>query len=228
MFSIYFYINFLIGSCLASHALVIYDRWPEQDFVFTRSKCFNCHYQLSLLDEIPILSYLLLKGRCRYCHHPISAESFFFELIGGFLFCTNNFTNLKGITNIVFLFSILLISIYDYYQNSFDLLFIFPPFLIAILYNQYIHFTFNDWISFLTILIVLFWNVFKQKMGLGDLLIYFLISSLYTPFFANLTLLFAAIILIGHYSIEHRNKNYHYPFIPYIVLGLIITQLLMY
>ncbi|MDE7055786.1 MAG: prepilin peptidase, partial [Lactobacillus sp.] len=51
----------MIGACLASHAGVICDRYLKEDFLFSRSKCSSCQFNLSLLEEIPFLSYLLLK-----------------------------------------------------------------------------------------------------------------------------------------------------------------------
>ncbi len=39
-----------------------------------RSSCPKCQHQLSIIDNIPVLSWLFLKGKCRYCETKISAR----------------------------------------------------------------------------------------------------------------------------------------------------------
>ena len=154
----------------------------------------------------------------------IPRELFFFELVGGFAFCTINFSDKSQIITSIFIFSLLLIAISDYYQNEFDLIFIFPAIITSILFNRIYLFNWIEWLSFLPVLIVLSIYSFKQKMGLGDLLIYVLISTYFTPTFANLTLLFAALILIIIHFTENNLASYNYPFIPFIFIGLIISK----
>ena len=84
-------LNFLIGACLGSHALVVVQRDEAKDFIFGFSRCDICAYPLSILDEIPILSYLLKRGRCNFCHSRIPLNCLNVEIIGGLLFFTNNF-----------------------------------------------------------------------------------------------------------------------------------------
>jgi leader peptidase (prepilin peptidase)/N-methyltransferase len=38
------------------------------------SHCPHCRHQLSLMDNIPVLSWLLLKAKCRYCKTAISSR----------------------------------------------------------------------------------------------------------------------------------------------------------
>ncbi len=66
----------------------------------------------------------------------------------------------------------------------------------------------------------------QRKMGLGDLLIYLIIACYFTPSFANLVFLFASILVIAIFLIEKTPINHRYPFIPYIFLGLVLTQLI--
>ena len=227
MNSIYYFFNFMIGSCLASHALVIYERWPEQNTIFYRSHCSNCKFELLLLDEIPIFSFLFLKGRCRYCQSPIPAELFLFEIIGGIAFTTIDFSNKNCILTSILLFSLLLTTIADYNQQSFDLLFLVPAAVITLLYNQFANYKLIDWISFGCITFVLSWNIFKQKMGSGDLLIYLIIASYFSVTAASLALLVASFLAITVFIIEQNNKKQSFPFLPYIFIGLIFTQFLI-
>lgn len=223
---IYLFTNFVIGTCIASHMAVIFDRWENKNFIFSRSYCKYCHFELSLLDEIPIISYLLLRGRCRYCKQPIPSELFLFELVGGFAFSLIDFSSINGITNSVFLSSLLLTAISDFYENEFDLLFLFPAMFIATFESKLSAFTTLDFISFVSIISIFCWNILKHKMGLGDLLIYLAIASYLTPSTANIIFLFACFLLLLFFAIENNDANYHYPFIPFIFLGLIFTQFL--
>lgn len=226
MYSFYTFTNFLIGCCLASHACVFYQRYTTQNFILTRSRCDNCHFELSLLDELPLISFLLLKGHCKYCKTKIPPELFFFELLGGFAFCLIDFSSKAGLLTGILLFSLFLVAIADYQQKEFDLPLIFPAFLVILIDNQIPCFQLIDWLSLLLLILVFSWNIFKQNMGSGDLLIYLIIALYFTPSITNLVLLFASILLILIYLIDTRATNYHYPFIPYILIGLIITQFL--
>ena len=223
---IYTFTNFAIGTCIASHMAVVFDRWENRNFIFSRSYCKNCHFELSLLDEIPLISYLLLKGRCHYCKQSIPSELFLFELVGGFAFSLIDFSSISGITSSVFLSSLLLTAIADFYEKEFDLFFLFPAITIAILENKFSAFTTLDFISLILIISLFSWSIFKHKMGLGDLLIYLTIASYLTPSIANIIFLFACFSLLLFFVIEHKDSNYHYPFIPFIFLGLVLTQFL--
>lgn len=37
-----------------------------------RSRCPECGHQITIVENIPVLSYLMLRGKCRGCHTPIS------------------------------------------------------------------------------------------------------------------------------------------------------------
>lgn len=226
MNTIYYFFNFIIGTCLASHALIIHERWPEQNTIFSRSHCSICEYELSLLDEIPLFSFLFLKGHCRYCKSPIPAELFLFELIGGIAFTNIDFSNKNGILTSILLFSLLLATIADYNQKSFNLLFLIPAISIAILYNQLSSYSLIDWGSFTCIIFVLSWYVFKQKMGSGDLIIYLIISNYFSITVANLSLLIASFLAIIIFLIEKNDKNQSFPFLPFIFIGLILIRFL--
>lgn len=54
--------------------------------VLARSKCPACGYQLSALENIPLLSYLFLKGRCSSCKQKISPRYPVVEALTGLAF----------------------------------------------------------------------------------------------------------------------------------------------
>lgn len=223
---LFIFTNFIIGSCLASHAAVVYEHWNDKNFIYSRSQCNNCHLELSILDEIPLLSYLFLQGKCRYCYQQIPVELFLFELIGGFAFCLLDFSKTQDIITAILLFSLLVVAISDYQKQEFDLLLLIPAISVAILFNQFAAFTLIDWISFTLLLGIFSYSIMQRKMGLGDLLIYLILACYFTPSFANLVFLFASILVIAIFLIEKTPINHRYPFIPYIFLGLVLTQLI--
>lgn len=78
---------FLLGSCVGSFLNVLALRsLKEESIIWPSSYCPKCKHQLSLLDNIPIISYLLLKARCRYCKEPISFQYPLVELATGLTF----------------------------------------------------------------------------------------------------------------------------------------------
>ncbi|MDF7639458.1 prepilin peptidase [Lactobacillus sp. ESL0791] len=221
--------NFAIGTCLASHAAVVANRFGKEDFIFKRSKCTNCGFELSLLDEIPIFSYFLLRGHCRYCHAQIPVELVIIEVIGGFAFMKVNLYTLNGIATAIVIFSLLLAAISDYNQMEFHLVMLYPAAILTIVkaWQTVPKFTAYDYIELLPILILLVYQVSKQKMGLGDLLIYLILAFYFQPEFANLTFLGAALLFLlifcGEY--KERDKQQEVAFIPYIFCGLIVQLL---
>lgn len=221
---IYSIANFLIGSCLASHINVIYDRFNKTDFIRSRSRCDNCYTQLSLLDEIPLISYLFLLGHCRYCYNKIPAELFLTELIGGFAFLNCDFHSFNGICLSILIFSLLCCAIFDYHDQEFPTVFIVPAIIIAI-FNFSIP-SLTDLIQFIPIFILLVYYVYKNKLGSGDLIIYLILALYFNAEFANQVFLIAAIIFIFVFIlIKKANKNQRVALVPYLLLGLIIKLL---
>jgi len=50
-----------------------------------RSHCPECGHQLTILENIPLLSYLWQRGQCTVCHHPISIHYPLVELLAAIL-----------------------------------------------------------------------------------------------------------------------------------------------
>jgi leader peptidase (prepilin peptidase) / N-methyltransferase len=52
--------------------VVVYRVPRKESIVRPASRCPSCGHELSVADNIPVLSWVLLRGRCRYCRAPIS------------------------------------------------------------------------------------------------------------------------------------------------------------
>lgn len=219
--------NFLIGTCLASHACVIVERAGKEDFIFSHSKCTNCNQQLNIFDEIPLLSYLLLKGRCRYCKVQIPAEYFVTEFLGGFAFLKTNFSNPHDAITAIVLFNILLAAISDYQSKEFDIAFVVPALFISALriIKTFHQINITDLVEFCPIFLLFLYETIKKKIGKGDLIIYLVLAFCFDPKFANLTFLTGSIVLLGFFISGEVNKKEPVAFIPFIYIGLIIQLL---
>jgi leader peptidase (prepilin peptidase) / N-methyltransferase len=63
------------GLAFGSFMGVVVHRVPKKEsIVAPRSRCPNCGHQLSVADNIPVVSWVMLGGRCRYCRAPISVR----------------------------------------------------------------------------------------------------------------------------------------------------------
>ncbi|WP_186277700.1 prepilin peptidase [Lactobacillus sp. LL6] len=222
MNNIFLISNFFIGSCLASHAYVIYDRFYQGNYILDRSKCTYCHTELNILEEIPVFSYIFLHGQCSTCKFKIPAELFFIELIGGFSFSNCDFATTNGITTAILIFSILLCTIFDYYSQEFPTICIIPAIIVS-LYN-FSSFTTLDLMQSVPIFIVLLFYVYKQKLGSGDLILYLILVFYFHAEFANYTFLLASLFCIVHYFLNKKriDKNQQIALFPYLFLSLII------
>jgi len=70
------------GLAFGSFMGVVVHRVPlKESIVAPRSRCPYCGHQLSVADNIPVVSWLLLRGRCRYCRAPISPRYLAGELL---------------------------------------------------------------------------------------------------------------------------------------------------
>ncbi|WEV70589.1 prepilin peptidase [Lactobacillus sp. ESL0785] len=225
---IYTLTNFLIGSCLASHAAVICDRWETSDFIFSRSHCNNCYTELNLLDELPIISYFWLHGKCRYCHNLIPTKLPIIEIIGGLAFSSLNFSSIEDLFTAIIIFSILLAAICDYEQHEFYLIMLLPAIILALTKSpDLLHFQLLDDLEFLPLLLILTYYVYRQKLGSGDLLIYLILALYFSPHFANTVFLLGAIFSLGYFVNQGKKRLASKPiaFVPCLFLGLTIQLL---
>lgn len=230
---IFLIINFFIGTCLASHALVIVDRiehTENSNLVYGRSCCKNCKFELQLNDEIPLISFLLLKGKCRYCSFAIPKDLFAFEAIGGVSFMFIDFSIQNELLTASFLFSILIIAISDYYYQYYDIKLLFVPSILAAI-NFVINFKYITMTNIIAILIIssiMWYFICNHKMGSGDLIVFLLITCFFSINIANLAFFFAAILILLWYFIERNQltSQIPIPLIPFLYLGLILTLLI--
>lgn len=226
---IYQLTNFLIGTCLASHACVVCDRFDTGDFIWGRSRCDFCLTKLTLVDELPILSYCFLHGKCRYCQRSIPIKLPLIEFLGGLAYLKIDFSQITGIATAIVIFCLLLAAICDYDRLEFHLAMIFPALLLALLrFKHLFKLQLGDLIELIPILLVLLFYTMQKKLGSGDLIIYLILAFFFTPHFANLVFLLGSFLLLFQFFLKRKTWSLQkqIAFVPYIFVGLIIQLLL--
>jgi leader peptidase (prepilin peptidase)/N-methyltransferase len=77
----------LVGLATGSFLNVCIDRLPaRKSLIRPPSHCDACQKQLSILDNIPLISYIWLRGRCRYCGARIPIRVLLVEVLTGLIF----------------------------------------------------------------------------------------------------------------------------------------------
>lgn len=215
-------LNFIFGTIIGSHLLVIVQRFGQENFISEKSHCDSCKIPLTLLNQIPIFSFIRYKGHCFFCNAPIPIEALYCELLGGISFLPlNPYLDQSSYLFITFIF---LISIFDYFDHSFPISLLFPLICIIVLTRAVLNYELIEWgLIFAIILIFLIMNL-KNKFGYGDTIIFVILVFYYDFYTAQYIFLLASILLlINHILGDKRNT---YPFVPFIFLSLIFYNFL--
>ncbi|WP_270253367.1 prepilin peptidase [Lactobacillus johnsonii] len=215
-------LNFIFGTIIGSHLLVIVQRFGQENFISEKSHCDSCKIPLTLLNQIPIFSFIRYKGQCFFCNAPIPIEALYCELLGGISFLPlNPYLDQSSYLFITFIF---LISIFDYFDHSFPISLLFPLICIIVLTRAFLNYELIEWgLIFAIILIFLIMNL-KNKFGYGDTIIFVILIFYYDFYTAQYIFLLASILLlINHILGDKRNT---YPFVPFIFLSLIFYNFL--
>ncbi len=215
-------LNFIFGTIIGSHLLVIVQRFGQENFISEKSHCDSCKIPLTLLNQIPIFSFIRYKGHCFFCKAPIPIEALYCELLGGIAFLPlNTYLDQSSYLFITFIF---LISIFDYFDHSFPIFVLLPLIWLISLNRSFSSYDITEWILIITtILIFLIMNL-KNKFGYGDTIIFIILIFYYDFYTAQYIFLLASILLlINHIVGDKRNT---YPFVPFIFLSLIFYNFL--
>lgn len=215
-------LNFIFGTIIGSHLLVIVQRFGQENFISEKSHCDSCKIPLTLLNQIPIFSFIRCKGHCFFCNAPIPIEALYCELLGGIAFLPlNPYLDQSSYLFITFIF---LIGIFDYFDHSFPISLLFPLICIIVLTRAFLNYELIEWgLIFATILIFLIMNL-KNKFGYGDTIIFVILIFYYDFYTAQYIFLLASVLLlINHIVGDKRNT---YPFVSFIFLSLIFYNFL--
>lgn len=215
-------LNFIFGTIIGSHLLVIVQRFGQENFILEKSHCDSCKIPLTLLNQIPIFSFIRYKGHCFFCKAPIPIEALYCELLGGLAFLPLNPSFDQS--SYLFITFIFLISIFDYFDHSFPISLLFPLISIVVLTRAFLNYELIEWVLIFAIILIFLIMNLKNKFGYGDTIIFVILIFYYDFYTAQYIFLLASIfLLINHIVGDKRNT---YPFIPFIFLSLIFYNFL--
>jgi len=136
----YYLFIFFFGLALGSFLNAwVYRSKSKLSIVTGRSRCTDCHTQLTWYENIPVVSFICLTGKCKSCKEKISIQYPIVEILTAFLFVFAFwFHNERFVIELArdwyIIFILLFIFIYDYkYQLVLDKITLPASFIILIL-----------------------------------------------------------------------------------------------
>lgn len=244
----------IVGLCFGSFSNVLIYRFSNSVplTLKSRSVCPKCGNEIKWYDNIPLISFIILKGKCRHCHEKISIQYPLIELCGmlSFIFCflwfnyhilgQNPYIFSFDYRSIIYSFTIILLvtmALIDSKTKEIPLS-LQACFLLLSLssYITYCSINLNyglDYIIGACIPLVLFGLLYlifyfvlhKEAMGLGDIILYFLVGLMlgYKQFILILLISSFSCSIIELIRIKITKKNEEIPFVPYIAAATIFA-----
>ena len=233
---------FILGLIVGSFSNVCIYRIPRNEsIIFPASHCPKCRSNISLKDNIPLISYILLKGRCRNCKNKISIQYPIVELLTGLTYLIIYLIYGLSIQSLIYIIlssALIIIAFIDLNEQIVPDVISLPGIVVGFIISFFV-----PYISFINsalgvivgggiiLIIGLAGSVIfkKEAMGGGDVKLAamigaflgwrYIIISLFLGFFLGAL---AGIILILS-KIKSREDTV--PFGPFIALGSMITLL---
>lgn len=149
MLNLYLLLFFLIGLILGSFLNCLIWRLHKEESILGRSYCPKCRKKIVWYDNIPLLSFILLKTKCRNCKKKISWQYPLVELITALLFAFSFYhfflsggeTPLLLVRNLVLIFGLTLIFVYDLRFQLVPMLFVLPLLALVFIINIFLGFS---------------------------------------------------------------------------------------
>jgi len=233
---------FILGLIVGSFSNVCIYRIPRNEsIIYPASHCPKCRSNISLKDNIPLLSFILLKGRCRNCKRKISIQYPIVELLTGLIYLIIYLIYGLSIQSLIYIIlssALIIIAFIDLNQQIVPDVISLPGIVIGFIISFFV-----PYISFINsalgvvvgggiiLVIGIAGSVIfkKEAMGGGDVKLAamigaflgwrYIIISLFLGFFLGAL---AGIILILS---KIKSREDVVPFGPFIVLGSFITLL---
>lgn len=190
------------------------------NYLLLRSRCDYCHQQLKFINMIPILSYMMQRGKTRCCNHKLSCFYIIGELLALLptIIHTYMALNVNYATFLLIYLFLLVFSIYDIQTLT------LPVHVIIIFIFCGTFITHGNLYTFLyiTILLHIFYFIFYQAIGYGDILLFSILSYLlpYTMFVLTIlmTFLIAGLFALVCMMVFHQ-ANRKIPLVPFIFIA---------
>ncbi|MDP8204924.1 MAG: prepilin peptidase [Candidatus Tenebribacter mawsonii] len=233
----FYLIIFIFGTVFGSFFNVCISRIPiKKSVVYPDSSCPVCKTKIKPYHNIPIISYILLKGKCAYCGTKINIHYFLVEILTPILLILL-FISLEAQFSIVFFkYAIfisfgLIIFFIDFFHYIIPNKLSLPLIIIGFIFSILPH-TDVNWISagigaLSGFLLFLFTAYFFQKitdkdsLGGGDIKLIAAIGAFLGIWGTLFTILFSSLIALATLLVLKHDRQKHFPFGPFLVVGSI-------
>ncbi|TDM23671.1 prepilin peptidase [Macrococcoides canis] len=227
-------IIFLLGACFSSFISCIND----QNDLFRRSRCLNCHHKLSAADLIPIVSYLLLRGRCKYCSIRIPTALLWGEILTGaafvYIFSLNNIIHIQiALTITIFLIPLSIIDIESFTIPNQLLTLLFSCLMTGYTYLYIFHSATISKVTFehitIKLLMILLLHIFfflTKSIGYGDIKL-FVILLIFLPIPYFIAMFFLTYLIGGFASmifLSYKRNLKKVPLVPFITASFFVVM----
>ena len=245
MYLIFNIMLFSIGMSIGSYiSLCGYRISKGESIIFPNSYCDNCNYPLNSIQKLPIISQYKLFNKCSKCKFKNPIKYTLIEIFFGFSFilfihnCSNIFNincNLDFIINILFISSLLLLSIIDIntykIPSKFVHLLIFLGLIINSLKYNYIDIhailqkILISLIAFLTLELFSYsYYLIRNKIPFGNgdskvISLFIIWIGLKGAIFSLFISIYLALIFIIFYFLIKKDLKERIPFIPFLSCG---------
>jgi leader peptidase (prepilin peptidase)/N-methyltransferase len=238
--------SFIIGCIFGSFLNVLILRLPKQEsVVIPRSCCPNCNHLIYWYHNIPIFSYIFLKAKCSYCKERISVQYIIVELISGFLtlalFLKLGLT-LDFLIVSLFVYVLITLSFIDFKYKAVPDYLLLLVFILSFFVTQYLlldalkyAFMVSGAFVLLNFIVTFYIQNIKSRilkdeslktqeaLGEGDIPILASIGAILGIHGAFVAIFLASIFaIIPSIYFSYVKKDIQTPFIPYLVLGLLV------
>ncbi len=235
IFIMYYLLIFIFGTVFGSFFNVCISRIPiKKSVVYPDSSCPVCNTKIKSYHNIPILSYILLRGKCAYCGTKINIHYFLVELLTPALLIIL-FASLGAKFSIVYLKYVIFISFgliiffIDLYHYKIPDHLSLPLIAIGLIFS-FLPNTDVNWISsgigaLSGFLLFLFTAYFfqqitgKESLGGGDIKLIAAIGAFLGVWGTLFTVLFSSLIAIAILLILKHDRQKHFPFGPFLIVG---------
>lgn len=234
METIYTFLIFFIGTALTSFYRLYGARFVKNETFLGASHCDQCGHALSIRDVFPLVGFVLNRGKCRFCGERVSYWYPTQEVLGGLVFAL-----LYSIYGFSVDFWILVIAlsvfIVETVSDIIDYVVIDRVWIIGLVLLVPIRVLqgafFDHLLSSLGLFLFLYLVSYvgtkltkQEALGGGDVKIYLFIGFVLPFTFGILSLFLAALVGLIYGMITIR-KEKGLPFVPSIMLGVLITYL---
>jgi prepilin signal peptidase PulO-like enzyme (type II secretory pathway) len=215
-----------------------------------RSMCPHCKHELKAVDLLPVVSWMALRGKCRYCGKPISWQYPLVELSTAILYVASYIwwpIELQGMQVVLFvLWLVLLVGfmaliVYDLRWLLLPNRLVYPLAVVAGLFAIGTVIYAPDHLAALLNVVLavaigggIFYVLFQVSdgkwIGGGDVKLGWLLglvaaTSAHSVLFIFLAAVLGSLVSLPLIATNRVKKNATIPFGPFLIIGLIITQL---